>query len=65
MTSMNKAQKLIKLIDEGHYSDLDRLYSLRASFKIDGKRPPKGHKNYPKYLHLTKKIRKVRNRFTK
>jgi hypothetical protein len=62
---MNRAQKLINILDEGDHSRLDQLYSLRASFKVEGKRPSRDHKNFSKYQQLTKKIRKVRSRFNK
>lgn len=54
---------LQKLESHYHYSKLDKLYSERAQYKVDGKRPPRTHKHYAAYRDLTKKIRKVRSNF--
>ena len=61
---MSRASDFLKQAESHyHYSKLDNLYTERAKFKVDGKRPPKGHKHYASYRDLTKRIRKVRSNF--
>lgn len=61
---MSRATEFINLLESHyHYSKLDNLYTERAKFKVNGKRPTKSHKHYAAYRDLTKRIRKVRSNF--
>lgn len=61
---MSRASQFLEMFESNYYhTKLDHLYNERAKFKVEGKRPPKEHKNYKQYRDLTKKIRKVRSNF--